>query len=379
MESDVIIIGGGIIGLSIARELNKRGMSRITLLERGVCGEEASWAAAGMLGPQAEANGGGAFFDLCCSSREMYPQFADDLMSETGVDIRLDRTGTIYAAFTEEDVRELRERYKWQSRAGLDVRRLTAEEALALEPAISPDIREALLFATDWQVENRAVLAALRRYAELNGIDVIENTTVHNIILHDGRAVGVEAGNKSFKAKYIVMAAGAWTSLIGTSDFTMPFKVEPVRGQIVSFILDSPLFRHVISSRRGYLVPRADGRVLVGSTTEHAGFDKSTTVAAMETLADVAVSLVPGLRGLQAADHWAGLRPYATNELPLLGTVSGVQNLFAAAGHYRNGILLAPATSKILADCIVEGRVSKMSEPFTIKQWDARAKATQVA
>src|SRR5258706_3051541 len=138
MNPAVLIVGGGVIGLSIARELHKQGMRRIVLVEKGVCGEESSWAAAGMLGPQAEANEGGTFFDMTLESRDLYPHFAAELLDETGIDIELDRNGTLYLAFTSEDVREIRERFEWQRKGGLLVERLSAEEARHMEPFISP-------------------------------------------------------------------------------------------------------------------------------------------------------------------------------------------------------------------------------------------------
>lgn len=143
-QQKILIIGGGIVGLSIARELHKHGARHITLIDKGLCGEEASWAAGGMLGPQAEADEAGAFFDICSASRDLYPQFAMELLDETGIDIELDRSGTLYLAFTDTDVREIRERYEWQRAAGMNIEHWSADEARRAEPFISPDVREAL-------------------------------------------------------------------------------------------------------------------------------------------------------------------------------------------------------------------------------------------
>ncbi len=176
INSDIMIIGGGVIGLSIARELHKSGVQRITLIEKGVCGEESSWAAGGMLGPQAEADETGPFFDMTVASRDLYPAFAAELLDETGIDIELDRSGTLYLAFTEDDISELHERFRWQRKAGLAVEHLSTADARKAEPFVSPDVRGALLFPEDWQVENRKLLAALKRYADLNGIEIRENT-----------------------------------------------------------------------------------------------------------------------------------------------------------------------------------------------------------
>jgi glycine oxidase len=190
MNPEVLIIGGGIIGLSIARELHSRGLRKITLIEKGVCGEESSWAAAGMLGPQVEADVKDAFFDLCCESRDLYPDVAAALLNETDVDIELDRKGTLSLAFTEEDADELDKRFRWQRDAELDVEHLSAEEILKAEPHVSPAIQLGLFFKNDWQVENRKLLNALRRYAEMNGIKIMENTRVERLVTQGGRVTG---------------------------------------------------------------------------------------------------------------------------------------------------------------------------------------------
>ena len=261
MDTEVLIIGGGVIGLSIARELHLRGMRQITVLDKGVCGEESSWAAAGMLGPQAEADKLGTFFDLCSESRDLYPAFADDLSAETGVNIELDRNGTLYVAFTDEDVAVLNARYEWQGKAGLLVERLNADETRRAEPFVSPDVRMSLLFPNDWQVESRKLLAALKSYAEINDIEIRENTAIESLMTDAGRITGAKTRDSTFTANKTVLATGAWSSLIKIGDAPMPFAVTPVRGQIICMRTAKRLFERVIHSRRGYIVPRADGRI----------------------------------------------------------------------------------------------------------------------
>ncbi len=364
MNSDVLIIGGGVIGLSIARELHKKGVRKITLLEKGVVGQESSWAAAGMLGPQAEANEGGAFFDMMLESRDLYPAFAAELLDETGIDIELDRAGTMYLAFTDEDAHELRERFEWQRQVGLAVEYLSAEEARKAEPFVSTDVREALLFPHDWQVENRKLLDALRRYAEISGIEIRENTEVERLVIDGGRITGGETAEGKFLADKTVLATGAWTSLIKLGIADSPIKIEPVRGQIVAFRTAQRMFQHVIYSRRGYIVPRADGRILAGSTSENVGFDKSVTESAATRLREIAFEIAPSISGLPIADQWAGLRPFAADGLPILGEISGFRGLFVATAHYRNGILLAPLTARIVADRIADGTESRYFTDF---------------
>ncbi len=364
MNPEVLIIGGGVIGLSIARELHKQGVSRITLLEQGVCGEEASWAAAGMLGPQVEANEAGTFFDLCFASRDMYAELAAELLDETGIDIELDRSGTLYLAFTDEDVREIRERFEWQHKAGLSIDLLSAEDVRRFEPLVSPDVRESLYFPNDWQVENRKLVAALKHYAEINGIAIRENVKVEKLTVKGQRVVGAETKEGCVFADKAVLATGAWTSLIKLGPIEMPLKIEPVLGQMIAFDATRRLVRNVIYSSHGYVVPRRDGRILAGSTSEMAGFEKSVTESASASLKKMAGMIVPEIAGLEINDRWAGLRPFASDGLPVLGTVGGIEDLFIATGHYRNGILLAPLTAKIAAENLVNGTASEYFRAF---------------
>ena len=364
MNSEVLIIGGGVIGLAIARELHKKGVKRITLLEKGVVGEESSWAAAGMLGPQAEANETGSFFDMTVESRASYPAFAAELLDETGIDIELDRSGTLYLAFTEDDIPEIHERFRWQRKAGLAVEHLSAADARKAEPFVSPDVRGALLFPDDWQVENRKLLAALKRYGEINGIEIRENTQVERLIVEHGKVAGAETETGKFLADKTVLATGAWTSLIKLGIADLPVKVEPVRGQIVAFQTAKRVFQRVIYSRRGYLVPRADGRILAGSTSEKVGFDKSVTGSATARLREVALEIAPSIASLPIADQWAGLRPFAADGLPVLGEIDGFTGLLIATAHYRNGILLAPITARVAADKLVNGVASRVFTDF---------------
>ena len=376
MNREVLILGGGVIGLSIARELHKQGVRRITLVEKGVCGEESSWAAAGMLGPQAEANSDGPFFDMTTESRDLYPALAAELLDETGIDIELDQSGTLYLAFTDDDVSELHERFRWQRKAGLPVEHLGSDAARQAEPFISPDIRGALFFPNDWQVENRKLLAALKCYAEINGIEILQNARVERLTVDGGRVIGAETQTEAITADKTVLATGAWTSLIKLGLAELPVKIEPVRGQIIAFRSAQRLFERVIYSRRGYIVPRADGRILAGSTSENSGFDKSVTESAATHLRQIAKEIAPGTSGLQVSDHWSGLRPFAVDGLPVLGEIAGLDGLMIATAHYRNGILLAPLTAKIVSDNLVSGKISGYFKTFGPDRFRLRSAGT---
>lgn len=364
MNSDVLLIGGGIIGLSLARELKKKGVHSVTLLEQGTCGSESSWAAAGMLGPQAEADEGGAFFDMTLASAALYPALAASLLEETGIDIELDRAGTLYLAFTDDDVRDIRRRCEWQHRAGLAVEHLSADEARRAEPFISPDVREALYFPNDWQVDNRNLCTALRQFAATGGVDIRENTRVDSLIVEDGRVTGAETDKGVFTAGKTVLATGAWTSLIKLGLAEMPLKIEPVKGQMVAFHTAKRLFERVIYTPRGYIVPRSTGRIIAGSTSENAGFDRSTTDEAATRLRDMASEISPSTTGLATTDRWSGLRPRALDGMPVLGPIDGIDGLVIATAHYRNGILLAPLTAELIAGNLVDGHVPECFRTF---------------
>jgi glycine oxidase len=362
--ADAVIVGGGVVGLAIARALARANLGRIVLMERGQLGAEASHAAGGMLAAQAECDGADAFLELACASRDLYPAYAASLLEETGINIELERTGTLYLAFTDEDERETLNRYSWQSRAGLAVERLTGDEARALEPCVSAEVRSALRFPLDWQVENRRLVAALATSAEISGVSVLTSTGVEQLLIERGRVTGVETTRGRVHAPVVVVASGAWASSLLRAQ-EPAIQIEPVRGQMLCFDTRPLLARHVIYSPRGYLVPRMDGRLLAGSTTEHAGFDKRVTAEGAHTILTHALEIAPGVGGLPLIDAWSGLRPRAADELPVLGASTQTRGLFYAVGHYRNGILLAPITGELIAGEIMSGVAAPLMKAFT--------------
>lgn len=365
-SADVVVIGGGVIGLAIARALCLRGVRQVTVIERARLGAESSHAAAGMLAPQAEAMSADAFFELACASRDLYPMFASALREETGTDIELERTGTLYLAFTENDEAELEHRYSWQRRANLPIEKLSADEARLLEPSISKGVRCALRFPLDVQVENRRLIAALSNSVEKHGVRLLTETQVKSLITERGRAVGVETSRGAIHAPVVVVAAGAWTSFLNSSGNALPpVSIEPVRGQMLCFETNPRLARHVIYSPRGYLVPRLDGRLLAGSTTEHAGFEKRVTAQGVHAITTHALEIAPGVGNLPLLDSWAGLRPRAEDEWPIMGACAETRGLFYATGHYRNGILLAPLTGELLAEQITTGKQAPLMSAFS--------------
>src|SRR5258705_7367358 len=287
-SADVVVVGGGVIGLTIARALALRGVRDVCLLERGSLGNEASFAAAGMLAPQAEADAKDDFFGLACLSRDLYPNFAASLLEETGTDIELDTTGTLYLALSEHDQRELDKRYDWQTRAGVRVERLDSSDARKLEPCINTSVAGALRFPLDIQVENRRLLSALANSVEKLGVKIVTETNVEALTIQRNRLTGLQTASGVLRCSVVVVAAGTWTSFIKFSSEpnTAPehgLQIEPVRGQMVCFAAKPQVTRHVIYSPRGYIVPRRDGRLLAGSTSDLAGFTKQFTAGGISS------------------------------------------------------------------------------------------------
>jgi len=361
-STDVLIIGGGVIGLSIARALARRGCKQVIVIDRADFGSEASSAAGGMLAPQAEADKPDVFFDLACRSRDAYRQFAQDLYDETGIDVQLEMTGTLYTAFTSKDVEEIGRRFEWQHQAGLAVQKLTATEARELEPSISPNLREALLFPKDVQVENRLLINALIISCERHGVCLMRDTIAHTVEVTARRITGVITSRGFYSARITVVAGGAWTSsIVGL----LPIPIEPVRGQMLCLQSDLQIVRHVLYSPRGYVVPRRDGRLLAGSTTEHVGFTKTVTPAGIEAIKASTVEISQSISSLPIVESWAGLRPRAPDDLPVLGPCGEIEGLYYATGHYRNGILLAPITGDMIAGAIIDKQLPPLMSAFS--------------
>jgi glycine oxidase len=306
-----------------------------------------------MLSPHIDVEKADDFFRLCKESLNLFPPLADALLDETGVDIELDQTGTIAVALTDTDADAFQSRLRRQTAAGMDVVPMTRADLAKAEPHLSHSVRLGLYYQEDWQVENRLLLSALLRYAQLHQIRIVENTAVTRVVKSGGRAAGVAAGEQVFDAGVVVLAAGAWSSAI---PLPRPIvEVKPIRGQMIAYSTPRPAVRHVVYSPRGYLVPRRDGRTLVGATVEDAGFEKTLTADAVSALREGALEIVPGLAKLDVYDSWAGLRPFVSGGLPVVGPIREFPGLFVATGHYRNGILLAPITAEIAADWVLRG------------------------
>jgi len=341
---DVAVVGGGIIGLTIAREAAHAGL-RVRLFERGRIGAEASGAAAGLLSPQAEAEPGDPLFLLGLASRDLYPDFVDRVTAESGLDPALSRRGTLVVAAPGAEALELDRRGTFLRSLDLPAERVEGDALRRIEPSIHPDLSEGLWLPRDLSVDNVVLLQGLRRSVERLGVVLQEGTKVDRLLIEKGRVVGLEAAGARVPAGDVVLAAGAWSGEIAGPGLP-PLPAYPVRGQIVCFgpapAPGLPLF-----GRDGYLVPRRDGRVLAGSTMERAGYDTSVTGEGLRRLCAMAMALVPDLARAPFHSAWAGLRPALPDGLPAIGRTAA--GLLCACGHLRNGILLAPITARIIA------------------------------
>jgi glycine oxidase len=364
--ADVVVIGAGIVGLAAARGLAAAG-ARVLLVERRRVGAEASSAAAGMLAPQVEAAAGSPLLDLALRAREHLVALAPALEEETGIGVELSAEGILEVAFSEDDEKALDERRRWQTARGLAVERLSAAELREAEPNLSPAARAGLFFPRDRSVDNVRLTRALAASAVARGATLLCGRPVTGLVLDAaGRLAGVRAGAETFEARAVVNAAGAWAALLAGDP--QPPPVEPVRGQIVAFEVSPPLLRHVVCSARGYLVPRADGRVLAGSTAERAGFDKSVTAGGLRSVLGTALQIAPALADVRVSDAWAGLRPGTPDGLPVIGP-GAAPGLVHAGGLFRNGILMGALVGETAA-LLAQGHAAGFDlSPFSLERF----------
>jgi glycine oxidase len=352
---EVIIFGGGVIGLMIARELAKRKIDQICILEKGAVGMESSWAAAGMLSPDCESLVKDGFYDLCKASLSLYPALAEELESETGIDIELDLKGSLKVAQSQQEAAVLTETVKNQSKAGITAELVKSQSLKEFEPALSDQVSLVAFYPEDGVVENRRLVAALKRACLDLNVDIKEHCLAEGLSANNlgkpNQTFVVRLRNGlEIEAKKIVIAAGAWSGeFLAHENRDIQFK--PIRGQMLSYRVRNLELGHIIQGEECYLVYRRDRRLLVGSTSEDVGFKKAVTAEALSRLRESAEALIPALKSIVPNEAWAGLRPKFAKGEPLIGPLENIQDVLVATGHYRNGILLAPITAKIISDC----------------------------
>jgi glycine oxidase len=359
---DVIIAGGGIIGGAIAFELAQRKL-RVLVIDRQLPGQEASWAAAGMLSPAPDSADAIPLVPLASASMKIYPEFVASVESVSGMSAGFRPYGAIEALFDADAENKMAAMIAQHKKLGLDTEMLHIEGAAVLEPYLSREIRAAAILRKEAAIDNRAFTRAILRAAEIAGVEFRSNSRVETL-QHDeaGKCVGVIVGGEKISAKHVVIAAGFASSTIeGVAKYAPTI---PMRGQMVALQSETVDLHRVIRSERGYIVPRGNGRCVIGSTIENVGTEKRVTPQGISKILSAAVEMIPALADAAIAETWCGLRPDTPDHLPSLGTTD-IEGLLIATGHFRNGILLAPITAKLIAEWITSRKTSVNWDAFS--------------
>jgi glycine oxidase len=352
-DCDVAVIGAGVIGEAITYELVARGAS-VTLLDCRGAGLGSTQAAAGMLVPYLEGFGR-PLLPLATRSLEMYDAFVDRVSHDAGIAVGYRRTGSLQVVTADESLDELQRIAADARGAGLDCELLDAQTACDAEPQLTPEISGALLIKTHGFVVTGELSGALAAAAIKRGARVRVPARVRRID-HRGEHVTVHLDNDAaLTAQHVVLAAGSWSGQIDI-DGVAPLPIRPIRGQLLQLASDGPALNRIVWGPRCYLVPASAGSILVGATVEDAGFDERTTVAGVRDLLDAACDLVPHLWQATFVGARVGLRPATVDEMPIIGRSAKVPGLVYATGHYRNGVLLAPLTARVVADLVLDNR-----------------------
>jgi glycine oxidase len=362
---DMIVVGGGVIGLSIAHAVAAEGKS-VLVLDPGKPTEASSWAAAGMLAPQSEADEKDPLFDLCTASLRLYPDWARQLQEQSGVDPEYEEPGLLYLATSEHSLEVLKRRMIWQRDAGFDSELLTPEDIRRLEPHLSLTVVGGVLMPGEHQVTPRRLMEALRAACKMKQVEIRNGLRVHEIIRSGDRVEGVRTDSGSISASTVVIASGVRSSEISGLCPRLP--VAPRKGQILSLITPAPMFQRLIRWEHAYLMQRRGGELVVGATNEDAGFDRSLTPSGIGGLLERVQQLSSCTAKLAIKEMWTGLRPSTPDGLPVLGHAGG--GLIYATGHYRNGILLAPITASVVSALVMNRPSPIPLEPFSPSRFE---------
>ena len=368
------IVGAGVSGLGIGWRLAEAGVA-VEIFDRGAAGRGASWAAAGMLAAGVECEPGEeGLLALTRASQALWPNFARELEAASGETIGYRDDGTLVVALTRDDVGQLRFGYDFQTKLGIDLTWLTGVEARDREPYLRPGTAAAVFSPNDHQVDNRRLAMALKTAFLKAGGTLHENTPVEAIDIEAGRARGLVVAGEKRPADLVVLAAGAWSREIAGLPATARPPVRPVKGQMLALRMDpaAPLLRHVLWAPGIYLVPRDDGRLLLGATVEEKGFDESLTAGGVFSLLEAAWRALPAIEELAIDELWVGHRPTSRDDAPILGP-SEIEGLVLATGHHRNGILLAPITAEAISRWILTGEMAAEARSFGMERFTSAA------
>ena len=340
---------------------------RVTVVERGKVGGGTSGVAAGMVAALSEAQAGGEHLKLALESRALHLELLPRLQDESGIDVEYIPSGIVHLAFSPEDEERLKARLEWQEPLGMDVRWLSAQEAHRLEPSLADGVTGALLSPQEGHLNSRRLVRALAQGAARRGVTILQETQVMGLLSRQGRVTGVKLPSGDMEGEWVVVASGAWAGQHG-GWLGVDVPVQPVRGQILATrILPCPISR-VVWHGINYLVPKADGSIVMGTTAEEAGFRDRATLGGIAGILRGGMRLVPAVADGELAHTWAGLRPRTPDGLPILGAVPGLEGVLLAVGHFRSGILLSAVTGKLISDYIAGGETGTV-EPFGLSRF----------
>lgn len=361
---EILVVGGGCIGLGVAGELARD--HRVVLQEAGRCGRGASYAAAGMVAPIMEVEYGELeLLRLGQRSRELYPGFVEELEAETDCPVGLRSKGTLGVALSRAEAEDLDRLFEYQNRLDLDVEEISPERCRELEPRISDYVTRAVLCRSEIQVDNRKLTEALRRRCERRGVRIHERDPVERVRCRNGSVVSVETRERSHEPDLTLIAAGVGSPRIEGLSGADRVPVRPVKGQAVAVRLsDPPEVEHVIRTPKVYCVPKDDGRLVIGATMEEQGYDRRVTAGGVLDQLHRGYETLPFIYEQELLETWAGLRPASRDSLPILGPSAETKNLGFATGHFRNGILLTPITVQLISGWVNDGSVPDEMEPF---------------
>ncbi len=366
----VAVIGAGVCGLGIGWRLAQAGC-KVDIFDRAQIGQGASHAAAGMLAAGVETEPRELdLLALNLKSQAAWPAFAAEIVSASGMDIGYRDDGTLVVALTRDDERQLRFIHEYHRKAGIDVSWLSGSDAREKEPYLNPRVPAAVYSPHDHQVDNRALIAALAKAARRAGAMLHPGHSVDAVLVDGDRATGIATSGVRHAADAVILAAGAWSQTIEglTPDAKPP--VRPIKGQMLSVQMPSaiPILRHVLWAPGIYLVPRKDGRLLIGATNEEKGFDETITAGGLYALLDAAWRAIPGIEELPITETWVGFRPGSRDDAPILGP-GPIGGLIYATGHHRNGILLAPLTANLVSRFVLTDELDPALHPFTLARF----------
>lgn len=367
IKADSIIVGGGIMGLLLARELVQKGKS-VHLIEKSMVGKEASWAGGGIVSPLYPWRYNDPITRLASWAQDAYPHLAANLYKETGIDPEFNACGLIML-----DAKDSLQALTWSNKQQEDstqklVKQVPVENVMTDETQLAPGFSSALSMPHVGNIRNPRLLKSLIQSLKTSpNFTLSEQTEVKNFKIQDRKVIGVELEQGSYYAEQVAICSGAWSAKL-TQSFGLQLPIKPIKGEMLIFEPAPSLIRSILLYQGRYLIPRKDGRIIVGSTLEDVGFDKTPQPSNQQALLESAYRIVPSLKKLKVEKHWAGLRPGAPAGLPYIGSVPGIDGLWLCAGHFRNGLVLAPASAHLMGALMLGLTPDIDPEPYRLSR-----------